>query len=63
MRWTHVWMRDGILPLNRERLETTSTVKHRSVRWDKQCSYSHEKSSSWLPSQMPPASLSALSEA
>lgn len=29
MCWTHVWMRDGILPLNRERLETTSTVKAR----------------------------------
>lgn len=27
MRWTHVWMRDGILPLDRERLKTTSTVK------------------------------------
>lgn len=29
MRWTHVWMRDGVLPLNRERLKTTSTVKTR----------------------------------
>lgn len=29
MCWTHVWMRDGILPLNRERLQTTSTVKAR----------------------------------
>lgn len=27
MCWTHVWMRDGILPLNREGLETTSTIK------------------------------------
>lgn len=27
MCWTHVWMRDGVLPLNRERLETTSTIK------------------------------------
>jgi len=27
VRWTHVWMRDGVLPLNRERLKTTSTVK------------------------------------
>lgn len=27
MRRTHVWMRDGVLPLNRERLKTRSTVK------------------------------------
>lgn len=29
MCWTHVWMRDGILPLNRECLGTTNTVKTR----------------------------------
>lgn len=29
MRWTHVWMWDGILPLNCKRLETRSTVKIR----------------------------------
>lgn len=32
MRWTHVWMRDGILPLNCKRLETRSTVKIRVSR-------------------------------
>lgn len=32
MRWTHVWMRDGILPLNCKRLETRSTVKTRVSR-------------------------------
>lgn len=29
MRRTHVWMRDGVLPLNRECLKTRRTVKTR----------------------------------
>lgn len=63
MCWTHVWMRDGILPLNRECLETTSTVKTQVSQVGQAAFLFSSEKLPMPPQQMPPALLSTLSEA
>lgn len=62
MCWTHVWMRDGILPLNRERLQTTSIVKAQVSQVGQAAFLLSSEKLPMSPPQMPPVLLSKHSE-